>query len=226
MTIERLEEKLIVLQYRIIDRHRQWRGLCLKLSDLKRKNDQLHDQIAVLEDELENEVALRLEMEEIHENELTSIRNFHSLRQSKLEEEIEDLLDEVDRLEDESYSLPDFYAMLGIEEKDRDLASNEDINAAYKAAQLANHPDKVNQRFSEYGPAICKRAVDRARKRSQQIERAKEILGFTRFRAPYDRWLKMTELNTIIERQKNNDEFHEREQKMKEEIRLAKQRYQ
>ena len=104
--------------------------------------------------------------------------------------------------------------------------SNEEINAAYKAAQLANHPDKVNQRFSEYGPAICKRAVDRARKRSQQIERAKEILGFTRFRAPYDRWLKMTELNTIIERQKNYNEFHEREQKMKDEIRLAKQRHQ
>jgi len=227
MTIERLEEKLIVLQYRIIDRHRQWRGLCLKRTDLKRKNDQLHDQITVLEDQLENEVALRLEMEEVHAYELTSIRNFYSVRQSKREEEIEELLDEVDRLEDLSYELPDFYAILGFEKNNnREFVSNEEINAAYKAAQLANHPDKVNQRFSEYGPAICKRAVDRARKRSQQIERAKEILGFTRFRAPYDRWLKMTELNTIIERQKNNDEFHEREQKMKEEIRLAKQRHQ
>ena len=45
MTIETLEERLIVLQYRIIDRHRQWRRLCMKRTDLKQKNDQLNDQI-------------------------------------------------------------------------------------------------------------------------------------------------------------------------------------
>ena len=48
MTIETLEERLIVLQYRIIDRHRQWptdNRLCMKRTDLKQKNDQLNDQI-------------------------------------------------------------------------------------------------------------------------------------------------------------------------------------
>ena len=103
--------------------------------------------------------------------------------------------------------------------------SNEEINAAYKAAQFQNHPDKVNQQFSEFGLSVCKRAVERATKRSQQVERAKEILGFPRFRAAYDKWLNMTELNNIIERQKNYNEFHEREQKMKDEIRLAKQHH-
>ena len=216
MTIERLEERLIVLQYRIIDRHRQWRGLCLKSCDLKRKNDQLHDQIDLLEDKLEKEVAMRLEMEEVHAYELTSIRDFYSVRQSKREEEIEalkdqieELLDEVDRLEDLSYELPDFYAILGFEKnKNREFVSNEEINAAYKAAQFQNHPDKVNQQFSEFGLSVCKRAVERATKRSQQVERAKEILGFPRFRAAYDKWLNMTELNNIIERQKNYNEFN------------------
>ena len=189
--------------------NRQWRGACTARSDLQRKNENLNDQVARLVLTVDKEVAARVEMEQVHSNELNLLRDFNANRNSKreievnelrdriqdLEEENEELMAEVDELEDASYKLPDLYATLGFKEHERKTASNEDIKKAYKTKQKEYHPNRV----SEYDPNNCQRAVDRAKKRSQEVLRAKYILGNELFRPLYDHWINMTDLNNAIQ---------------------------
>jgi DNA repair exonuclease SbcCD ATPase subunit len=111
-TIDSLVKKIIDLnrscettKSRFRHLHRRFRGVYTARSDLHRKNENLNEQVARLEEAVGKEVATRVEMEQVHSNQLNLLRNFHAQFRKNRDDHNQQLKDKLNQLEDEKITI-------------------------------------------------------------------------------------------------------------------------
>jgi plasmid maintenance system antidote protein VapI len=173
------------------------------------KNNELEETISELNSTIDECVENhRTEMEEMDTrySKVIDEQNEHLMqlesRVAELTQKNCELNDTVDELELSSYALPDYYKILNVNRLDTD----EKIMKSYREKILQAHPDKINQIQTD----DVDKALMKANRLSQALNRAKDLLMNSRLRYQYDSWLDMTEIKKTEKKIWDYKAFEER----------------